>query len=271
MRNEQLVQVEDVLLQAVAISDDNLSDRVQEEVLLGLWGRPHQLEDASEEDIRLADGDVAHADRRCEFDIFLWMLEQLLHSRHDSRLAGQVDDFAVLTECQRTYNQLVWILRGDHGPKLVQHGRKLLTIGNSDCKTGGSTLTLEVDEVEEHLRGAVLEDAARGCHFEEVLDRLLEPKVALNQLRARGLNRHADHGLMRRWRVVGEDDIGGDFERKISLLQVLVTNHDTDFILDHLGAAGELARVAPGKRFETLKSVEVQGALLLLQEIKEGR
>ena len=41
MRNEQLVQVEDVLLQAVAISDDNLPDSVQEEVLLGLWGRSH--------------------------------------------------------------------------------------------------------------------------------------------------------------------------------------------------------------------------------------
>ena len=199
------------------------------------------------------------------------MLEQVLHRRHDSWFARQVHDFAVLAKSQRAHDQLVRILGGDHGPELVQHGRELLTVGNSDGKTGSSTLALEVDEVEQHLRGAVLENAARGCHFEEILDRLLERKVALNQLRARRLNRHADHRLMRRWRVVGEYDIGGDFEGKICLLQVLVANHDTDFILDHLGAAGELAGVASGECFKALESVKVQGALLLLQEVKEGR
>ena len=81
-------QGEEILFKAVAISDDDLLDGVQEEIFLRFLRLTNKLEHFVEEVRWVTNRDVAHADGGCKFDIFLRTLEKSLHSWHDSGFTG---------------------------------------------------------------------------------------------------------------------------------------------------------------------------------------
>ena len=115
------------------------------------------------------------------------------------------------------------------------------------------------------MRGTILEYTCSGCNLEEILDRFLERDVTLNKLRARRLNSHADDSLMGRRCIVRLYHISGDLESQVCLLQILVTDHHADLILNHLRPVCELVLIPSGESFEALKSIQMQRPLLLLE------
>lgn len=60
--NQQLCDIEHKVSDAAAVSNDNLTDSVQEEILLRNLRLASKIEDFAEEELRVSNCSVAHAD-----------------------------------------------------------------------------------------------------------------------------------------------------------------------------------------------------------------